>query len=230
MPTPQRLPPARAHGLGEVFEHLLGGLPVDAGVGDALAVGECGWVVAEALVAGVEVALDHHGSDGLVTGGDLFGEVGGDFGLVLVIFEAVAVGAVDHQLGTHSTGVEKFDDAGDGVFVEVGAGSGPAENEMAVVVAGGFDDGAKSLAGGSEEVMAALGGLDGVGGDLDAAAGAVFEPNGHGEAGCELAVVLAFGGACTDGPPGNDVGEVLRADGVEKLSACWHAHGGEVDE
>lgn len=72
--------------------------------------------------------------------------------------------------------------------------------------------------------------MDGVEGDLDGAAGAVFEANGHGEAGGKFAVDLGLGGASADGAPGDEVCDVLGGDGVEKFGAGRDAHVGEIEE
>ena len=63
------------------------------------------------------------------------------------------------------------------------------------------------------------GGADRVDRDLDVAVGAVLEADRHREAGAELAVGLALGGARADRAPGDRVGDVLRRDRVEELAA-----------
>ena len=63
------------------------------------------------------------------------------------------------------------------------------------------------------------GGADGVHGHLDVPVGAVLETDRHRQAGPELAVDLALGGACADRPPRDGVGDVLRRDRVEELAA-----------
>ena len=70
------------------------------------------------------------------------------------------------------------------------------------------------------------GGADRVDRDLDVAVGAVLEADRHREAGAELAVGLALGGAGADRAPGDGVGDVLRRDRVEELAADREA---EVD-
>ncbi len=69
------------------------------------------------------------------------------------------------------------------------------------------------------EGMGGGGGADRVDRDLDVAVGAVLEPDRHREAGAELAVDLALGGAGADRAPGDRVGDVLRGDRVEELAA-----------
>jgi len=54
---------------------------------------------ARLLCALVQVAFNHHAHDGLLAARDLLGKRMCDLGLVLVVLERVAVGAVDHERG-----------------------------------------------------------------------------------------------------------------------------------
>lgn len=84
------LPPL-AHGGGEVLEHGDGGVPVDAGVGDADALLESGGALGgDLLVTSVDVGLEHDTDDGGLAGAQLLGDGGGDLGLVVVVLEGVA--------------------------------------------------------------------------------------------------------------------------------------------
>ena len=80
-------------------QHPLGGGPVDALVGDGDAVAQLGEVVADRLVAGFEVALDHQGADAAVAAGNLLAGVDQDLLLPFVVLEGVGVAAVDHDAG-----------------------------------------------------------------------------------------------------------------------------------
>ena len=86
---------ATAGGCGELFEKGMGLLPVDASVGDALAVDE-GLAGYEFLRSGDEVALDHDADDSLISGGDLCSSFAAYYGLAAVILIAVGVAEVDH--------------------------------------------------------------------------------------------------------------------------------------
>ena len=59
--------------------------------------------------------------------------------------------------------------------------------------------------------------LQRINGSPQVAVGAVLEADRHGEAGGHLPVGLGFGGTGTDGRPGEELRQVLRADGVERL-------------
>ena len=216
-------------GVGEGVEDLAGLVPVDAGVGDALAVDErLAWD--DVLAAFDEMAFDHDAGDGVISGADLAGDVVGDGGLVAMVLVGVAVGAIDHDGGDEAGFLEESGDLGDGGGVVIGAGFAAAEDDVAGGVAGGFDDGGDALFGDAEEAVWAGGGADGVDGDADAAAGAVFEADGHAEPAGEFAVDLAFDGASADGTPCDEIGDVLWADGVEEFGAAGDFHfreGGE---
>ena len=64
-------------------------------------------------------------------------------------------------------------------------------------------------------------------GDSHVAVGAVLEADRRRQAGRQLAVHLAFGGARADRAPGHQVADVLRRDHVEELAAGGHS--GPVD-
>lgn len=77
--------------------------------------------------------------------------------------------------------------------------------------------------------MRAAGRAEGIDGDLEAAVGGVFEPDGHGEAAGKFAVRLGFGGASTDGGPGDEIVGVLRNNGVKKFGGGRESHAEDVN-
>lgn len=101
---------------------------------------------------------------------------------------------------------------------------------MAVGVAFGGDGVGLSGVVDAEKSLFLAGGLDGVDGDGEAAVGAVFKAEGHGESGGHLAVSLALGGAGANGGPANEVGDVLRGDGVEEFGGGGYAEGDDFAE
>ena len=112
----------------------------------------------------------------------------------------------------------------------VGRAGGAAQDEVAVGVAAGGDDRRQPLLGDGQEMVRVAGGLDGVDGDLRVAVGAVLETDRHRQPGGQLAVGLALGGARADGPPADQVGQVLRRDHVQELAAGRHPHLGQVQQ
>jgi len=57
-----------------------------------------------------------------------------------------------------------------------------------------------------------------------------LKPIGRGQAGGQLAVHLALGGARADGAPGDQVADVLRRDHVQELAARGHAQAVDLDQ
>lgn len=178
----------------------------------------------------MDVALNHDTHDGRLAGGNLLRQSGGHLGLVLVVLLGVPVAAVDHQTGLHALGVELGLGLGDALGVVVGALLAAAQDDEAVGVADGADNGDDTGLGDGEEVVGVLDRADGVDGDVEGAVGAVLEADGEGETGCQLAVDLRFSSACADGAHGETVGQELRRDGVQHLAGDGHALVGEVDE
>ena len=184
----------------------------------------------EFLGSGDEVAFEHDADDAVVAAGDLGGDVAADGELLGVIFVAVGVAAVDHDLGANAGGDHLLAGFFDGGGVVVDGLAAAAKDDVAVLIAFGDEDGGLAVFGVAEEVVGLAGGEDGFDGDLDVAGGAVFEADGAGDAGDELAVDLAFGGAGADGSPADEGGDVLGGDHVEELGAGGDAHLGEVEE
>lgn len=75
-------------------EHFFGGIPADAGIGNALPV-NLGLV----LSAFDQMAFHHHAHNIVLAVFQLRGNILGNFHLPSVIFTAVCVAAIDHQLG-----------------------------------------------------------------------------------------------------------------------------------
>src|SRR5690242_21841200 len=81
-----------------------------------------------------------------------------------------------------------------------------------------------------KKMMRRLSGANCVHGDPHIAIGAVFKTDRAGEAGRKLAMDLALGCARANGAPGNQIGEVLRRDHVEKFRSEERRVGKECRE
>ena len=138
--------------------------------------------------------------------------------------------AVDHEPARGALLVQRGLGVPDAGRVVVRAALAAAENDEAVLVAGGADDGHEPGLGDGQEVVRVAHGADGVDGDVEAAVGAVLEADGEAEARGELAVQLALGGAGADGADAQQVGEKLGRDGVEQLAGQRHTAVRQVDE
>lgn len=107
----------------------------------------------------------------------------------------------------------------------VGATGTAAQDDVAIGVALGCDGVGLSGVIDPEKSLFLAGSFDGVDGDGEAAVGAVFKAEGHGESRGHLTVGLAFGGAGSNGGPADEVGDVLRCNGVEEFGGGGHAQG-----
>ena len=85
------------HSLRQLRQHGLGLREADAGIGNADAVGEF-FTFFDVLPAFVEVAFNHHAGDAGIATADLRGHIGGHINLLGVLFAAVGVREVDHDL------------------------------------------------------------------------------------------------------------------------------------
>src|SRR6218665_2262105 len=192
--------PARLHGGGQLCQRLQRIVPTQAGIGDALAVFErAGLVLAgrELLGACVQMAFDHQAEDAARAGGQLRRDIAGHVELLFVLLATVGMAAIDHQQRGQLGRLQVLAGGGDAGGVVVGRFAA-AQDDVAILVALGVDDGDLAIFVHRQEVMAPAGRLYGVGGDADVAVGAVLEAYRRRNARGQLAVHLAFGGAGTD--------------------------------
>mmetsp|Transcript_14531 Transcript_14531/g.29380 ORF Transcript_14531/g.29380 Transcript_14531/m.29380 type:complete len:377 (+) Transcript_14531:256-1386(+) len=231
------LRPSRANRSRELAEAFLGCLEVHAGVSDADAVLESFDVSntrLELLVARLDVALDHDTHEAVLAVLKLLADRLANRRLILVILARVGVRHVNHHVWPQTSGFHLFADLIDGILVVVLAPHLPdlasTKDNVCHVVTLGVHDGREALLGDGQEAVRARGRHYGVDSNLDIAAGTVFETDRSGKSRDELSVDLAFGCPCTDGAPGDELGEVLRGHHVEELHSGWQAHLGELCE
>ena len=101
---------------------------------------------------------------------------------------------------------------------------------MHVLISARLDDGGDALFRDAHERVRIAARAHRVDGDGDAPVRAILEADGEGHARGEFAVELRLGGPCADGAPRDEVVEILRGYGVEKLRANGNADVGEVTE
>ena len=121
-------------------------------------------------------------------------------------------------------------DVGDGGRIEVRPITATAENDMAIGIAAGGDDGRESIFGHREEAMGMASGADGIKRDLHTAVGAVFETDRNRQTGGQFPVDLALGGPGTDGSPTHQIADELGRDGIEEFAAGGQAEFGEIHQ
>ena len=90
---------------------------------------------------------------------------------------------------------------------------------MSVRVAGGFDDGGRTVVVNPNERVRGLRRFHGVDRNLNITVGCILEADRHGQPRCHLAVGLRFGRARTNGGPSDQVVDVLGRDRVKHFSA-----------
>ncbi len=175
------------------------------------------------------MTLDHGTENTLFAARDLSGDILGDPHLLVRLLAAVGVAEVDHDLWHQS----RLLDRGGGDVDALGVVIRPAtaaQDDMGILVAGGGEDRRVPVLGQRQEDMRARGGMDRIDGDLDAAIGGILEADRTGQARGQLAVTLALGRARADRAPTDQIGDILRADQIQKLGAGWHALGIEIEE
>lgn len=227
--------------MSQVLQHRLCIFPADAGVGDTDAILEAGlalcgnllvaWVPGQLSVGStghvlltlVNIALDHNAHDSGFTGGDLLAEDSRDLGLVLMVLLRVSVAAVDHDTRREAVGFQLGLRLGYALRIVVGAFLSSAEDNEAVGVTDGADDGDDTGLGDGEEVVGVFHRADGVDGDVERAVGAVLETDGEGQTRGQLAVDLGLGGARADSADGEAVVQELGGDGIQHLAGDGHA-------
>jgi len=158
------------------------------------------------------------------------GDVGGSVQLAFVLFVAVGVAAINHDFVLHARVAQRGNGRAYVFGAVVRAVVAAAQDEVAVFVAVGGDDGGMPQFGDGEEAVNRLRRGDGVNGDLHVAVGAVFEADRAGEAGGELAVYLAFSGARADCAPADEVGDVLRQDHIEVFDCGRYPFFGGIEQ
>src|SRR5580658_8762220 len=118
----------------------MGFWPVDAGVGDALAVDErLAWC--ELLRAGYEIALNHHAHNALLARRHLAGYVVADERLAAIVLAGVGVTEVDHDAGRGPRLFHLSDSVGNTSGSVVHHFAAAAQNDVRVGIAGGDEDG-----------------------------------------------------------------------------------------
>lgn len=140
------------------------------------------------------------------------------------------MGAIHHDRRGQTCFFEQGAGAGNAGGIIVGAVFTAAKNDVASRVAASGNRAGQALHGNAEESLRGAGGLYGIDGHFDIAAGGVFEAERHGEAAGHLAMGLGLCGARANGRPANEVGNVLRRDGIEQLGCSGEADVDDFEE
>jgi len=224
---------AELSGFIQSVQHVDGSLPVNTSVGDADTVFESGGAIfGNVLPAGVNVGFDHDTGDRAVTSNELLADGVNNLWLVVVILERVSVGAIYHDtwLVLRAGLLERGGGSLDVLGIVVRALGTTSEDDVDIFIAAGLDDGGKSLLGNTHESMWVGGRLHGIDRDTDTSIGSILEAYGEGDTRSKLTVELGLGRTGTDGPPRDEIGNVLGRHRVEKLGSHRDAKAGEITQ
>jgi len=196
----------------QLIEHLDGGLPVDAGIGDADTILESrGTILGNVLPASIDVGLDHDTSDGTITSNQLLANRIDDLWLIVVVLKGVSVRTVNHdaRLVLRTRLLKRSSNGLDMLSRVVGTLGTTSEDNMNILVSGGLDDGGETLLSNTHEGVGIGGRLHSINGDTDTSVSTILESDREGDTGGELTVKLRLGGTSTDSTPGDEVSDVL---------------------
>ena len=167
---------SRLHCLRQLRQYGLGLGEADASVGHADTVRQL-FACFDVLAAFLQMAFYHHARDAFIASADLRGDIGGHFNLFGVLFAAVGVREVDHDLLGQAC---RFEQGASGIYMAAAVigGFAAAQNGVAVVVASGFKNRGLPHFGHAHKGVAVLRRDDGVHRHFDAAIGAIFKTHG----------------------------------------------------
>ena len=175
------------------------------------------------------MALDHGADNAPVPPGDLAGDVPAHVDLLLRLLAAVSVTEVDHHPRAQARVFHLLCRHVNALGVVVRSVT-TTQNDMGIRVAGSGEDGRAPLLGHRQKMVRVSGGVHGVQGNAQTATGGVLEAYWTGQAGGQLPMPLALSGAGADGPPTDEIGNVLRADEIEELGPRRHPQAVDIHQ
>src|SRR5882672_3720988 len=166
-----------AHRLGKALEQLHALFPAEARIGDGLAIRQrLAWH--QVLAPRDQVALHHQSDDSSLAAFELLGNVLDHADLVLVFLLAVRVARIDHQALGQFIARQLLAGGFDTGGIEVRLATA-AQDDVAVLVALGRNDGRVAALGNREEMMCLLRRSDRFRGNAHVAIGPVLESHRH---------------------------------------------------
>ena len=165
----------------------------------------------------MKMALEHGSDDPAAAFGALVQQTLPHIGLAFWILAGVCMTAIDHECGVQTCLAKRIAGGLDIIRAEIRAISAATEDDMAVGIASGLDDARRAILIDTEKTMRCARGAHGIDGSLHTAVCCIFKTHGHREPAGHFAVGLGFSRPRTDRRPADEVGNVLRHDGVEKL-------------
>ncbi len=138
--------------------------------------------------------------------------------------------AIDHQYGLHTYLPQLLPRLFHTLRVVVGTAIPAAQPYMAPWIARRAHDAGLALLIDTYKSVRLAGRLQSIDGDLHVTLSGVFKPYRHREPAGHFTVDLTLGGARSNRRPGDEIGVVLRRDGVEQLRPNWQPHGVNVEQ
>ena len=202
----------------------MGLVPTDARIGNGNSVVELGRIAVDLLTPRVDIAFEHSADDSGVSANPLIDDALERHVHLGIILVAVSMAAVDEDLHGHAAFPKLPLGGSDRRGVEVRSPIRPAQDEMSVWVASSVYDRRVSGPIDAEESVPRTRRDHRIDGDLRTAVRSILEPNGHTQAAGHLPVRLTLGRARANRNPTDEVGQVLRYDGIEELRRSRHPH------
>ena len=125
--------------------------------------------------------------------------------------------AIDHDIAGNAGFFQRLLTQADMYRIVIGPATTAAQDDMPVAITAGGEYRNLPLAVDAEETVRLGDRVEGVGGDCEAAIGAIFEAHRRGQAAGHLPVGLRFSRAGTNGAPADQVLQVLGRDRVQRL-------------
>ena len=244
---------ASTNSLRKGLEGRLGVFPADTSIGDTDTILETGFALRGNLLTSykcisvclffdhtqpglwflltlVDVALNHDTHDRILARSNLLSKDTSHLGLVLVVLLRVSMAAVNHKTSGKTLGSQLSLGLLDALGVIVGALLASTENDEAVRVAHGANNGSNTWLGDREEVVRVLDRANGIHSNIQSAVGTVLEANREGQTRSQFTVNLRLSGARTYGTNRKTVGQELWRDGVQHLTSNGHALAGQINK
>mmetsp|Transcript_33900 Transcript_33900/g.88248 ORF Transcript_33900/g.88248 Transcript_33900/m.88248 type:complete len:525 (-) Transcript_33900:270-1844(-) len=165
-----------------------------------------------------EVGLQHHTSDSFLTFRHLPAHLSQDLGLILVVLVRIAVAAIDDETRADILLPDLLQDRLHTILGVVRSVLPSSKHHVTVGVALAVHDRHGPLLGGGEECMRILRSRHRVHSHITVPVGRVLEPHRHGQPARQFTMELALRCSSPDGSPRHQISDVLRCQGVQKLT------------
>lgn len=161
---------------------------------------------------------------------NLLGQHCSYFGLVLMVLQTISMAAVDHQPLLQSLASQGLAGLFYTLCIVVGTTSSTTENDEAILITYGANDGHHTRFCDREEVVRMSYGADGVNRNSEAAVSAILETDGERQTRGQFSMKLRLCSSGTDSTDRQQICQELRRNRIEHLTCNWHASSRQVDK